>query len=34
MEMKFVVISYAGDISFPEAGTSGRKKTNPVQPNL
>ena len=34
IETKFVVISYDGDISFPEVGTSGRKKTKPVQPNL
>ena len=34
MEMKFVVISYDGDISFPEVGTSGRKETKPVQTNL
>ena len=34
MEIKFVVISYDGDISFPEVGTSGRKETKPVQPNL
>lgn len=34
MEMKFVVISYDGDISFPEVGTSGRKKTKAIDPNL
>ncbi len=34
IEMKFVVIAYDGEISFPDVGTSGRKKTKPVQPNL
>jgi hypothetical protein len=34
MEMKFVVISYHGDISFPEFGKAGRKKTKPIHPNL
>ncbi len=34
IEMKLLVISYDGDISFPEVGTSGRKETKPVQPNL
>ena len=34
MEMKFVVISYDGDISFPEVGESSRKKIKPVHPNL
>ena len=34
IEMKFVVISYDGDISFPEMGESSRKKTKPVHPNL
>ena len=34
MEMKFVVISYDGNISFPEVETSGRKKTKPIHPNL
>ena len=33
MEIKVIVISYDGDISFPEVGTSGRKETNPIQPN-
>ena len=34
IEMKLLVISYDGDISFPEVGTSGRKKTKLAQPNL
>ena len=34
MEMKFVVISYDGNISFPEVETSGRKKTKPIHLNL
>lgn len=34
MEMKFVVISYDGNISFPDVETSGRKKTKPIHPNL
>ena len=34
MEMKFVVISYDGNISFPEVETSGSKKTKPIHPNL
>ncbi len=34
MEIKFVVISYDGDISFPEVGKSVNEKTKPIPPNL
>ena len=34
LEMKFVVISYDGDISFPEGRGSGHKKSKPIHPNL
>ena len=34
IEMKFVVISYDGDISFPEVGKADCKKTKPIHPNL
>ena len=34
MEIKFVVISYDGDISFPEVGKLVNEKTKPIPPNL
>jgi hypothetical protein len=34
LEMKFVVISYDGDISFPEGRGSGHKKSKSIHPNL
>tara|TARA_E500000075_G_scaffold46999_1_gene42333 strand:- start:1486 stop:1674 length:189 start_codon:yes stop_codon:yes gene_type:complete len=34
LEMKFVVISYDGDISFLEGRGSGHKKSKPIHPNL
>ena len=34
MEMKFVVISYDGDISFPKEGKSGQRDTKPIRSNL
>ncbi len=34
MEMKFVVILYDGDISFPNVWKSGHKKAKPTHSNL